>query len=56
MYKIRITLSNVGGELDRQVIEFSEPVHEYEVSRAILEALKCWTLAPGDVIRIGERS
>ena len=53
--KIRIILSNLGGEMDRQTIEAREPEHGAErTSIDIIQALKAWTLAPGDTITIQE--
>ncbi len=57
--KVRIILSNPGGELDRQTIEVTN-LHteresaDYEISCEIFRALACWTLAPGDTIKIEE--
>ena len=53
--KYEITIANYNGELDRQVIEV--PEHDagaWTLTLYIAEALKCWSLADGDVIRIRE--
>jgi hypothetical protein len=51
--KIRIILSNSGGELDRQVIEANENAST-DLSDSIYDAIKAWPLAPGDTITIKE--
>jgi len=53
--KYEITIANHSGEIDRQVIEV--PEHDagaWTLTLYIAEALKCWSLADGDVIRIRE--
>ena len=56
--KVRIILCNSAGELDRQTIEINESANNEiannEISCEIIQALKCWTLAPGDSIEILE--
>jgi len=52
--KWEITLANTSGELDRQVIEVPETIEAWQLTHYVCEALKCWTLADGDVIRIRE--
>jgi hypothetical protein len=51
--KIRIILSNSGGEMDRQTIEWDQ-MSDSELSADIHQAMKAWTLAPGDTITIKE--
>ena len=57
--KVRIILSNFGGELDRQTIEINS-LHtqresaDAEISAAILDAIHCCPVAPGDTIKIEE--
>ena len=51
--KIRIVLRNSGGELDRQVVEANENANT-DVSDSIVDAIRAWTLAPGDTITIQE--
>lgn len=59
--KVRIILSGAGGELDRQTIDIDN-LHTHsdsaatEIGSAIANAIAdfCWTLAPGDTIKIEE--
>jgi hypothetical protein len=52
--KYEITIANHSGELDRQVIEVPETGEDWQLTHYVCEAIKCWTLADGDVIRIRE--
>ena len=52
--KWEITLCSHAGELDRQVIEVPETAEDWQLTHYVCEALKCWTLVDGDVIRIRE--
>ena len=52
--KWEITLCSHAGELDRQVIEMPETAEDWQLTHYVCEAIKCWTLADGDVIRIRE--
>ena len=52
--KYEITIANYNGELDRQVIEVPETAEDWELTHYVCEAIKCWSLADGDVIRIRE--
>jgi len=52
--KYEITIANYNGELDRQVIELPETAQDWELTHYVCEAIKTWTLADGDVIRIRE--
>ena len=52
--KYEITIANYTGELDRQVIEVPETAEDWELTHYVAEAIKTWTLADGDVIRIRE--
>ena len=52
--KWEITLANTSGELDRQVIEVPETAEDWQLTHYVCEAIKTWTLADGDVIRIRE--
>ena len=47
--RIKITLSNIAGELDRHTFD-----SEGRVAASIMEALKVWELDVGDVIKIEE--
>lgn len=49
--KVKISLSNIGGELDSQTVRIDGDDAD-EFSAAIIEALKTWALAPGDTIEI----
>jgi hypothetical protein len=51
--KIRITLSNSAVVLDSQTIQVPEESAD-TLSSLVFEALKAWTLAPGDTIKIDE--
>jgi hypothetical protein len=53
--KYEITLCSRGGELDRQVIEVPETMQSWQLTHYVAEAIKCWALADGDVIRVLER-
>jgi hypothetical protein len=53
--KYEITLCSRAGEIDRQVIEVPEDVAPWTLTLYICEALKAWTLADGDVVRVLER-
>ena len=53
--KYEITLANRAGELDRQVIEVPETAQSWQLTHYVCEAIKVWTLADGDVIRVLER-
>jgi hypothetical protein len=53
--KYEITLASRAGEIDRQVIEVPETVEGWQLTHYVAEALKCWALADGDVIRVLER-
>ncbi len=50
---IQIILCGPGGELDRQTVQIFEDCGE-TISSHVIEALKAWTLAPGDIITIEE--
>jgi hypothetical protein len=52
--KWEITLANTSGELDRQLIEVPETAEDWQLTHYVCEAIKTWTLADGDVIRIRE--
>ena len=52
--KWEITLCSHAGELDRQVIELPETAEDWQLTHYVCEAIKCWSLADGDVIRIRE--
>jgi hypothetical protein len=52
--KYEITIANHSGELDRQVIEVPETIEDWQLTHYVCEAIKCWSLADGDVIRIRE--
>ena len=52
--KWEITLCSHAGELDRQVIEVPETIEPWQLTHYVCEAIKTWTLADGDVIRIRE--
>jgi hypothetical protein len=52
--KYEITIANYNGELDRQVIEVPETAEDWQLTHYVCEAIKTWTLADGDVIRIRE--
>jgi hypothetical protein len=52
--KWEITLANTSGELDRQLIEVPETIEPWQLTHYVCEAIKTWTLADGDVIRIRE--
>jgi hypothetical protein len=52
--KYEITLCSNAGELDRQVIELPETAEDWQLTHYVCEAIKCWSLADGDVIRIRE--
>ena len=52
--KYELTLANHSGELDRQVIEVPEGTEAWQLTHYVCEAIKCWSLADGDVIRIRE--
>ena len=52
--KYEITIANHSGELDRQVIEVPETAEDWQLTHYVCEAIKTWTLADGDVIRIRE--
>lgn len=51
--KIRIILSNSGGELDRLTMDVGDD-DPAEVSGHIHDELDAWQLAPGDTIKIVE--
>jgi hypothetical protein len=51
--KVLITLIGPGGELDRQTIE-ANGAASTDVSDSIHDAMKAWTLSPGDTIKIVE--
>jgi hypothetical protein len=53
--KYEIALASRGGELDRQVIEVPETMQSWQLTHYVCEAIKCWALADGDVIRVLER-
>ena len=53
--KYEITLCSRAGELDRQVIEVPETAASWQLTHYVAEAIKCWALADGDVIRVLER-
>jgi hypothetical protein len=53
--KYEITLANRAGEIDRQVIELLEGSESWQLTHYVAEAIKCWALADGDVIRILEQ-
>jgi hypothetical protein len=50
--KYEITLCNRAGEIDRQVIDVPDNTEPWQLTHYVCEALKCWALADGDVIRI----
>lgn len=52
---VDLVLYGRGGELDRQTVQVFEDCGE-TISSQLIEALKAWTLAPGDTIRIVEAS
>ena len=52
--KYELTLCSHAGELDRQVIEVPEATEAWQLTHYVCEAIKCWALADGDVIRIRE--
>ena len=52
--KYEVTIANHSGELDRQLIEVPGDIEPWQLTYYVCEALKVWTLADGDVIRIRE--
>jgi hypothetical protein len=52
--KIRIILSNSGGEKDGQTVQIPDYENAEYISLCIRSALECWPLAPGDTITIKE--
>lgn len=54
--KIRITLHNHAGELDRQTIDVRDDDDSTEISECIHSALDTWILSPGDIIKVDDVS
>jgi hypothetical protein len=53
--KYEITLCSRAGELDRQVIDVPTMTSPCQLTHYVCEALKCWALRSGDIIRVLER-